>query len=212
MAGPTSPAKSGSAEAGSAHFWPRASALAVVLLSSALIAVGCGSSGHSGHGTTSATTHTFATSTVSGHALKSLPKAPAPPAGTTTVDRCFLRTTFDNVQRFWRQEFRGAGLTYKPARLVIFSSKVDSGCGVQENVGPFYCPANHGIYLDVGFFEALARHADLGGFAQAYVIGHEFGHHIQQLLGIHGRVGAANQANPASQKALPCESSCRPTA
>ena len=50
-------------------------------------------------------------------------------------------------------------------------------------------PANHGIYLDVGFFDLLARHAGLGGFAQAYVIGHDFGHHIQELLGIHRRVG-----------------------
>jgi predicted metalloprotease len=84
---------------------------------------------------------------------------------------------------------------------VIFSSRVASGCGVQENVGPFYCPANHGIYLDVGFFTLLARQAGLGGFAQAYVIGHEFGHHIQQLLGINRRVAAADQANPAGKHA-----------
>jgi hypothetical protein len=118
------------------------------------------------------------------------------------VDRSFLEATFDDIQRFWQRQFNAAGLTYRPARLVIFSSIVRSGCGVQENVGPFYCPANHGIYLDAGFFDLLARQAGLGGFAQAYVIGHEFGHHIQQLLGIHSRVAAANQANPAGETAL----------
>jgi predicted metalloprotease len=118
-----------------------------------------------------------------------LPKASAatraarsPPAGATTVNRAFLETTFDDVQRFWDREFSSAGVTYAPARLRIF---------------------NHGIYLDVGFFDLLARRAGLGGFAQAYVIGHEFGHHVQELLGIHGRVGEANQANPAGQNARP---------
>jgi predicted metalloprotease len=194
------------------RLWRLKSALATVLIGSALIAVGCGSSGHSGTSTLAAT-HTSTTSTVSaetiaGPYLKSLPKAPAatsaapsPPAGETTVDRSFLETTFDDIQRLWHREFSAAGLTYRPARLVIFSSRVDSGCGVQEDVGPFYCPANHGIYLDVGFFDLLARRAGLGGFAQAYVIGHEFGHHIQQLLGIHKRVAAADQANPGGKNA-----------
>jgi predicted metalloprotease len=184
----------------------------MALIGSALIAVGCGSSGHSGTSTT-ATTHKSTTSTVStgslsGHELKSLPKAPAatqaapsPPGDAVKVDRAFLRTTFGDIQRLWDREFSAAGVTYKPARLTIFSGKVDSGCGVQEDVGPFYCPANHGIYLDVAFFDLLARHAGLGGFAQAYVIGHEFGHHIQQLLGIHGRIAAANEANPAGKNA-----------
>jgi predicted metalloprotease len=127
--------------------------------------------------------------------------APSPPAGDTKVDRSFLERTFNDVQRFWRHEFDAAGLTYTAARLVIFSSRVNSGCGVQENSGPFYCPANHGIYLDVGFFDLLARHAGLGGFAQAYIIGHEFGHHLQQLLGIHRRVAEANQGSPAGKNA-----------
>jgi predicted metalloprotease len=85
---------------------------------------------------------------------------------------------------------------------VIFSSSVHSGCGFQEGAGPFYCGADRGIYLDVSFFDLLARHAGLGGFAQAYVIGHEFGHHVQHLLGIDARVAAANHANPAGQNAL----------
>jgi predicted metalloprotease len=86
---------------------------------------------------------------------------------------------------------------------VIFSSSVhSSGCGPQEGVGPFYCGANRTIYLDVGFFDLLARRAGLGGFAQAYVLGHEFGHHAQHLLGIDRRVAAANHANPGGENAL----------
>ncbi len=187
--------------------WRRTSGLALALLGSALIAVGCGSSAT----TTGTTTHssTVSGAMIAGHELGSLPKARAatipalsPPTGSTTVSRAFLEATFAEIQYFWQREFHAAGLTYQPARLELFSSKVDSGCGVQENAGPFYCPANHGIYLDLGFFDLLARQAGLGGFAQAYVLGHEFGHHIQQLLGIHDRVGAANQANPAGQNAL----------
>lgn len=212
MTGSTSPGPSSCAKGARIRSWRRVSALAMVWTAGALIGAGCGSSGHSATSTTSAT-HTSTTSTVSqrslsGHELKALPKAPAathaapsPPADATTVDRAFLKTTFEDIQRLWDREFSAAGVTYRPARLTIFSGKVDSGCGVQEDVGPFYCPANHGIYLDVGFFNLLARHAGLGGFAQAYVIGHEFGHHIQELLGIHRRVAAANEANPAGKNA-----------
>jgi predicted metalloprotease len=85
---------------------------------------------------------------------------------------------------------------------VLWSSHVHSGCGFQENVGPFYCGANRTIYLDLGFFDVLARRVGLGGFAQAYVIGHEFGHHVQHLLGVDRRVAAANQSHPAGQNRL----------
>jgi predicted metalloprotease len=192
--------------------WRHRNVLAIAVTASALIAVGCGSSHHA-LTSTSAATHTSTTSTVSegslsGQKLKSLPNAPAatsgapsPPADATTVDRAFLQATFDDVQRFWDREFSAAGVTYRPARLTIFSGKVDSGCGVHEDVGPFYWPPNHGIYLDVGFFDLLARRVGLGAFAQAYVIGHEFGHHVQQLLGIHGRVATANELNPAGSNA-----------
>jgi len=84
----------------------------------------------------------------------------------------------------------------------MFVSTVHSGCGTQTDVGPFYCGADRTIYLDLGFFDALARQAGLGGFAQAYVVGHEFGHHVQHLLGVDRRVAAANQANPSGQNAL----------
>lgn len=194
----------------------RAPALAAAVLGSALLAVGCGSSGHATttstsapSATTTSSTSTSSTGAIAGHELGSLPKAsaatrpaPSPPAGATTVDRSFLETSFNDAQSFWAQEFRAAGLPYSPAHLVLWSSHVNSGCGPQQDVGPFYCPANRGIYLDLGFFDLLARHVGLGGFAQAYVIGHEFGHHIQHLLGIDRRVAAANEANPAGKNAL----------
>jgi uncharacterized protein len=190
--------------------------VATALLGSALIAAGCGSSGHTTttsraapSATATSTTSTSSTGAIVGDELKALPKAPAatgtapsPPPGATTVDRSFLESSFNDAQRFWDQEFRGAGLTYSPARLVLFSSHVHSGCGFQEDVGPFYCPADRTIYLDLGFFDLLARQVGLGGFAQAYVLGHEFGHHVQHLLGIDRRVAGANQVNPAGQNGL----------
>jgi predicted metalloprotease len=109
---------------------------------------------------------------------------------------------FADAQRLWSDEFRAAGLTYAPAGLMMFVSSVHSGCGTHTDVGPFYCGADRTIYLDLGFFDLLARQAGLGGFAQAYIIGHEFGHHVQHLLGIDRRVAAANQANPSGENAL----------
>jgi predicted metalloprotease len=116
------------------------------------------------------------------------------------VDRSFLQTMFNDAQRFWRQELEAAGERYFPAKLVIFSSNVTSACGLHENAGPFYCPGDHGIYLDVRWFESLARLAGVGAFAQAYILGHEFGHHAQRMVGID--VGALGQRNVRRRNAL----------
>ena len=190
--------------------------MAALLVVSALVAVGCGSSGKSASSSSSAPATTTASSstpstqaTIFSGELRSLPRVPAPTAPApspvptaTTVDRAFLQTAFNDAQRLWAGEFSAAGRPYLPARLVMFVSSVHSACGIQENVGPFYCPADRGIYLDLGFFDLLARQAGLGGFAQAYVIGHEFGHHIQHLLGIDRQVAAVNHANPSGENAL----------
>ena len=95
-------------------------------------------------------------------------------------------------------------MTYHPARLTIFSQQVHTACGAQPaDVGPFYCPASFGVYLDPTFFTALSRKVGvrLRGFAQAYVVGHEVGHHVQTLLGIGHQKAAANEQDPARANA-----------
>jgi uncharacterized protein len=118
--------------------------------------------------------------------------------------RSSLRDVFDDAQAMWRHEFETAGAAYQPATLTIFRDHVDTACGAQSaNVGPFYCPADLGIYLDTRFFDALGRATGvrLGDFAQAYVVAHEVGHHIQNLLGVLPRVHAAAEQDPAGANA-----------
>jgi uncharacterized protein len=168
----------------------------------AFVAAGCGSGSST---STSAGTTTVGSNTK----LEQLPKAPEPSGGqarsltsaSAADERTYLREVFDDVQSFWDREFGQASQTYTPARLTIFTHSVQSGCGAQAGVGPFYCPANHGIYLDLGFFRAMAQRFGVSGFAQAYVVGHEFGHHLQTLLGISAQVHAANQQDPHGENA-----------
>jgi uncharacterized protein len=126
---------------------------------------------------------------------------PAPASATPGNERAYLRAVFNDTNRFWRQEFNRAGVEYRPARLVLFRSAVHSGCGKQENVGPFYCGANQTVYLDLTFFDALARHAGVGPFGQAYIVGHELGHHVQFVLGISHRVAVLDQHEPGGANA-----------
>ena len=94
-----------------------------------------------------------------------------------------------------------AGVQYAPARLVLFASATHSGCGPAEDTGPFYCGADRTVYLDVSFFQALARHAGVGPFGQAYIVGHELGHHVQFVTGVSHRVAALDQQNPTGANA-----------
>ncbi len=100
--------------------------------------------------------------------------------------RAFTATILRFTEVVWEAQFRRAGETYEPPRMVLFSDRVQTGCGTAPSaVGPFYCPLDKTVYLDPTFFEELA--AKLGGsqgeFSQAYVIAHEVGHHVQNLLG-----------------------------
>ena len=98
----------------------------------------------------------------------------------------FLTFVVNDVQGFWDQEFQAAGRRYVPAQVIVFSGPSASPCGpANAQTGPYYCQLDHRIYLDVQFFRVLAGefHAP-GDFAQAYVIAHEVGHHVQSLLGI----------------------------
>jgi predicted metalloprotease len=135
-----------------------------------------------------------------------MPRGPsptgAPPSPETGTQSAFLRGVFDDVEALWRHEFHGAGLTYRPARLTIFQQQVHTACGTHSaDVGPFYCPASFGVYLDPRFFAALSARVGvhLGGLAQAYVVAHEVAHHVQTLLGISRQVAVADAHDPAGR-------------
>jgi predicted metalloprotease len=139
------------------------------------------------------------------HALEGgLPQATAKlptPSKATNIEREYLIAVANDVQHVWRREFRSSHLTYRPARVVLFWSKVKSDCGESEDSGPFYCPADRTVYLDLKFFADLLQAAGVGSAAQAYLVGHEFGHHVQQLLGIAGSVADANERDPSGKNA-----------
>jgi predicted metalloprotease len=99
-------------------------------------------------------------------------------------------------------------------KLVFYSREGESGCGeAQSAMGPFYCPSDMGIYLDTSFYDELAGKLGAGGdFARVYVIAHEFGHHVQNLLGTSDKVRTAQERNPAKPTRCRSSSNFRPTA
>jgi predicted metalloprotease len=110
----------------------------------------------------------------------------------------FISFVLDDVQGVWRRQFNAAGDNYRPAQLVLFTQSTSTGCGfATSEVGPFYCPADETVYLDLDFFRELKRRFGApGDFAQAYVIAHEIGHHVQHLLGVSDAVHEESQKNP----------------
>jgi len=104
----------------------------------------------------------------------------------------FVSTVLRDTERVWGQMFKASGAQYREPTLVLFQDVTRSACGLgQEAMGPFYCPSDAKVYLDLSFFETLSRRMGApGDFAQAYVVAHEVGHHVQNLLGITGRVDA----------------------
>jgi predicted metalloprotease len=110
----------------------------------------------------------------------------------------FMEFVVDDVQAVWDRQFRQAGEQYEFANLILFEQGVQTGCGgASSDVGPFYCPADRQVYIDLDFFRELSRRFGApGDFAQAYVIAHEYGHHVQNLLGISDEVRRQQQANP----------------
>lgn len=101
----------------------------------------------------------------------------------------FVKVILGDTEDVWRKLFANEGQRYPEPRLVLFSQRVQSACGVAgSSVGPFYCPADQKVYLDLSFFQELSdRLGAKGDFAQAYVIAHEIGHHVQRSLGISSR-------------------------
>lgn len=102
----------------------------------------------------------------------------------------FVSTVLASIEDIWRERFREMGQTYVEPKLVMFSGQVDSACGYAgASSGPFYCPGDSKVYIDLAFFEDMQRQLGAqGDFALAYVIAHEVGHHIQNLLGISDQV------------------------
>jgi len=116
--------------------------------------------------------------------------------------RNFVAVVLAETEDVWRNEFQKMGRTYQEPRLVLFSGSVESACGMAGSaVGPFYCPADRKVYLDLTFFEELrTRFGVSGDFAEAYVIAHEVGHHVQTLLGITEKVDRLQPQLNASER------------
>jgi len=128
------------------------------------------------------------------------PQAPTRAVDTSTPqaqeNRAFVATVLADTEDTWRQLFEQMGRGYEEPKLVLFSGAVQSACGFAQSAsGPFYCPGDRKVYLDTSFFDELGqRFGAPGDFAQAYVIAHEIGHHVQTLLGISQQVRRGDNA------------------
>ena len=109
-----------------------------------------------------------------------------------------------DVQKTWEKLLPAEGVQYRHAKLDVFRDSIRSACGQAESAtGPFYCPGDEKVYMDLGFFQELrTKFGAPGEFAQAYVLAHEVGHHVQKLLGIEGKVRRLQQQNPRQENPL----------
>jgi uncharacterized protein len=123
------------------------------------------------------------------------PGGPAAQHGMNDEQRQFVAVVLADTEDVWRDQFRNLGKPYREPKLILFSDATESACGfAQSATGPFYCPADEQVYLDTAFFRELEeRFRAPGDFAKAYVIAHEVGHHVQNVLGWSDRVRAAQQ-------------------
>jgi len=128
----------------------------------------------------------------------------APPSAEEQELVDFVNFTMDDIQDGFAAKFRARGQTYQPADLVLFTDEIDTGCGRSSSaIGPFYCPPDRKAYIDLSFYRVLREKLGAGGdFAEAYVLAHEIGHHLQNLLGTDERVQRAARGDKARANAL----------
>jgi predicted metalloprotease len=128
------------------------------------------------------------------------PTASGPVASTPEEEKRvqFVSFVLDDAQRTWERLFQARGQPYEHAKLVLFRDAIQSACGFAEAAtGPFYCPGDERVYIDLGFYDELQqRFGAPGDFAQAYVLAHELGHHVQRLMGAEAKVREAQQRQP----------------
>ncbi|HEV8117395.1 MAG TPA: neutral zinc metallopeptidase [Thermoanaerobaculia bacterium] len=127
---------------------------------------------------------------------------PGRPQGSAPADKLgrFASVVLASTEDVWTEIFSRNGKTYEKPKLVLFTQMSESACGLaQAAVGPFYCEQDHKVYLDLSFFQELSRRFGASGdFADAYVIAHEVGHHVQNQLGLFDRVGGSRRNNATS--------------
>jgi predicted metalloprotease len=119
-------------------------------------------------------------------------------------DDCFLVKVYNEINETWTDEFARAGEQYEQPGLTFFTQAVQTGCGTASSqVGPFYCPPDRSIYIDIGFLDQLQQQFGAEGrYAQAYILAHEAGHHLQTLFGTEQKVRASQQARPNAANEL----------
>jgi len=131
--------------------------------------------------------------------------------GTTVEQSCTINpysteacSALDSLNSTWEPKFRAANLRFEQPVLNFYSQAGQSGCGAaQSAMGPFYCPTDEGIYIDTDFYDEMARKMGASGdFARLYVMAHEYGHHVQNLVGLAEQVQRAKQNNPSQANAL----------
>lgn len=122
----------------------------------------------------------------------------------------FVSTILASTEDVWGAYFKASGQTYERPKLHLFPGQTRSGCGAAaESMGPFYCPADHQVYLDLDFFKEMdTRFHASGDFARAYVIAHEVGHHVQNLLGIMQKVGHPTDGATGTSVRLELQADC----
>ena len=131
--------------------------------------------------------------------------------GTSAAESCAVNAfshescnALSSLNKTWKPLFEKSNVAFRAPKLVFYSQAGSSGCGAaQSAMGPFYCPSDQGIYIDTDFYTEMDKQMDAGGdFARAYVIAHEYGHHVQNLVGLSDQVHSLQQQNPSRANQL----------